>query len=449
MITYSIIQKSQLEGTSRLDAEYYQPEYLSKVKNLSRFPTVKLQNIAYITDGEHGSPIFDETSGIKYFSAQHVKDCLIDPSEAKYISKIIDSRNKRSRLQAGDILLSTVGTIGFAGLVTKELLPANIDRHVARIALKENTLQPEFLIAFLNSSYGKFQTLRESTGNVQLNLFIDKIKELKVPKKNNTEIAKLVQLALDQIDNSYNLYFQAEKLLLKELGLANIAFEEESSYAVRFTDTISAKRMDPEYFQPKYEKLINVLKNKKTAPLNEIVEIIKPNFNPLSKPDSIFNYVELANINSSLGLINSYSKLLGKELPSRAKLMLKSGDILVSSIEGSLDKVCLVKDHQNSYVASNGFFQLRSKQLLPESLLVIAKSIVLQMQLKQRCSGTILSAVSPDSLNNIILPILPIDKQKEIADLVKKSHEARQRSKELIEEAKRKVEEMIEKGGDL
>jgi len=28
MITYSIIQKLQLEGALRLDAEYYQPEYL-------------------------------------------------------------------------------------------------------------------------------------------------------------------------------------------------------------------------------------------------------------------------------------------------------------------------------------------------------------------------------------------------------------------------------------
>ena len=36
MITYSIIKKSELEGALRLDAEYYQPEYLninSKIKN--------------------------------------------------------------------------------------------------------------------------------------------------------------------------------------------------------------------------------------------------------------------------------------------------------------------------------------------------------------------------------------------------------------------------------
>ena len=43
---------------------------------------------------------------------------------------------------------------------------------------------------------------------------------------------------------------------------------------------------------------------------------------------------------------------------------------------------------------------------------------------------------------------LSIKIQQKIADLVKKSHEARKKSKELLEEAKRKVEEMIEKGGE-
>lgn len=34
------------------------------------------------------------------------------------------------------------------------------------------------------------------------------------------------------------------------------------------------------------------------------------------------------------------------------------------------------------------------------------------------------------------------------AELVRKSHEARKRSKKLLEEAKRKVEEMINRGSD-
>jgi len=81
-------------------------------------------------------------------------------------------------------------------------LPANIDRHVARIALKEKTLDPHFLVAFLNCSFRRFQTIREATGNVQLNLFIDKIKELLVPKIDNNEISHMVKSSLQELRNS-------------------------------------------------------------------------------------------------------------------------------------------------------------------------------------------------------------------------------------------------------
>jgi len=44
----------------------------------------------------------------------------------------------------------------------------------------------------------------------------------------------------------------------------------------------------------------------------------------------------------------------------------------------------------------------------------------------------------------LIIPVLSKITQQKIVELVRKSHEAREKSKELLEEAKRKVEEMIE-----
>jgi len=99
-------------------------------------------------------------------------------------------------------------------------------------------------------------------------------------------------------------------------------------------------------------------------------------------------------------------------------------------------------------LASTGFFQFRSKEILPEVLLVLARSIVLRMQLEKQCAGTILTAVSEKSLKNIVVPILLNSTQQKIADLVRQSHEARKKAKELLEKAKRKVENMIEKGGE-
>ena len=51
---------------------------------------------------------------------------------------------------------------------------------------------------------------------------------------------------------------------------------------------------------------------------------------------------------------------------------------------------------------------------------------------------------TPEQIKNVLIPIISEDKQKIISDLVKKSFEARKKSKELLDEAKRKVEEVIE-----
>ena len=82
---------------------------------------------------------------------------------------------------------------------------------------------------------------------------------------------------------------------------------------------------------------------------------------------------------------------------------------------------------------------------MPEVLLVLAKSVVFQWQLEKRCAGTILTAVPKESIKDIFIPILPKPTQQKIADLIRRSHEARKKAKELLEEAKRKVEELIEK----
>jgi hypothetical protein len=42
------------------------------------------------------------------------------------------------------------------------------------------------------------------------------------------------------------------------------------------------------------------------------------------------------------------------------------------------------------------------------------------------------------------VPVLPFETQLEIASLVEQSHEARRNARDLLEEAKRKVEEAVE-----
>jgi restriction endonuclease S subunit len=175
----------------------------------------------------------------------------------------------------------------------------------------------------------------------------------------------------------------------------------------------------------------------------DILKNIPSNFNPADQPDKIFRYVELSNIDSSIGVIDGYSGVLGQEAPSRAKRILRTGDVIVSTVQGSLQKVALVSGEQDGYLASTGFFQLRSKEILPEVLLVLAKSPILQMQLEKQCTGTILTAVPKEGIKNLLIPSLGKSLQEKISDLVHQSHQANKKAKELLEKAKREVENII------
>lgn len=68
--------------------------------------------------------------------------------------------------------------------------------------------------------------------------------------------------------------------------------------------------------------------------------------------------------------------------------------------------------------------------------------------MKQRCSGTILTAISKDELLSMPLPMIDDGIQKEIAVKVQESFVLRKQSRQLLEYAKQAVEMAIEQGED-
>ncbi len=440
MISYSVIQKSQLEGALRLDAEYYQPEYLKVnevLKNTSRVADLT-SDIRY---GLYVEPEYKDT-GIDFIRAMNLLNLWIDGE----ILKIEEQKAPPDyRLEIGDCLIVRSGAnTGSVGIVYPRFQNATFGSYTIR--LRFNKINPFFAAVFLNTKYGLLQTQKLQTGMAQPNLNIPNIKEIKIPiidEKKQKEIEKLCLEIEEQRQGSESLYSQAEELLLEELGLKNFEVENDLSYIVNLSDVKSAHRADAEYFQPKYDKLIEKFKKYGASPLLSLVQSVAARFNPKSQPDKIFQYVELSNITSSVGTIDGFSEVSGNEAPSRAKRVLKPNDVILSSVEGSLEKVALVGKEQDEYLASNGFFQFRSKDILPGVLLVLAKSFVLQMQFEKETAGTILTAVPKEAVKNIVVPKINKPTQQKIADLVQKSHEARSKAKQLLEQAKSKVEDLI------
>lgn len=88
---------------------------------------------------------------------------------------------------------------------------------------------------------------------------------------------------------------------------------------------------------------------------------------------------------------------------------------------------------------------LHCDSINPETLLVLMKSMIGQLQLKKGCSGTILTAISKGKLKKIVLPIVPPNIQVQIKKQISKMYEVRRKAKTLLDIAKCGVEKAIEK----
>ncbi len=449
---YSIVNLKTVKENSdfRIDAEYFEPSYQKLEKFLSSKETKDLNDYSvFIKKG-----IFDispnnyvEEGGVAFLRSGDLKDEFISSDEIIRITKESHEKEKKTELVTNDLLMAKVGTIGDVA-INLRFEKLNFSQNVIGIKIKKEYKPISgFLLSFLNCSYGRNQVNRVLSGQVQQKLILEDIKKVKVVNlKDSIQklISELVSRSYLLKEKSNSFYSQAEQFLLSELGLLDWKPKHTLTFIKNFSATQEAERMDAEYFQPKYEEIIEAVKKYKGGydELGNLVKINDKNFTP--KDNEQYKYIELANISSN-GEINGYTENFGNELPSRARRKVQKGDLVISTIEGSLESIALITEDWKNALCSTGFFVVNSNKLNPETLLVLLKTKVGQMQLKKGCKGTILTAIDKNELSKIVLPKIDSKTQEEIKAKITEMYEAKKLSKSLLEIAKRGVEMAIEK----
>ena len=457
-MTFSIIQKSQLEGADRIDAEYYQHEYLHLAELLKK--SKKISEVAYTCDLQSNGAfkqIFEilndgKEKTIPYIRSENVGDFFIDKNNLAFISSEAHSRLRKTQTKLNDIVMARKGKIGGATIVTNDAVDFNSNDNIVNIRIKnEKFLDPYYFAAFFNCNLGLKEVERQATGNVQpwLSMFQLRNLRLHVPLfSKQLEVREIIKESFEILNNSHTLYLKAENLLLHELGLLDYKPKEELSYIVDYSDTEKVDRIDADYFQPKYTELLEKINKKNPYKLSDLVSI-KKGFEPGSEvyqnEGKLFIRVSSLSIN---GIEQKDQKYLSDELYDKLKYDFepKSGEILLTK-DATPGISYFIKESIEGII-SGGILRLKAKiDINMEYLALCINSIIGKMQAERDAGGSIIVHWKPEQIKNILIPVLPNETQEKIADLVKKSHEARKKSQELLEEAKRKVEEMIEKGG--
>lgn len=448
MAQIAVININDLGMAMRFDAQFYQPQYLI---DTSKGKWSKIRDVLKKCEYGLSLAMNDEKIGVPMFKMDDISHTFLFSDTVRY-AEVSESEEKRFKCKVDDVFFNRVNSeefVGRTGIFKDSSLNAVFASYLIRLQPKKELVLPQFLNIFLNSKYGQKQIDRYKRRAVnQANVNAQELQEFFIPippTEFQKQIAELVDNSWQQLEKSKSLYFQAEQLLLQELGLEDFTPQWVAGYETDHDNVLDVLRIDAEYFQPKYRIIEDRVKEYKNGwdYLPKLIEVSKEKIK--IEPEKEYQYVELADINASIGIVDSTSKIFGADLPSRAQMKLQKDDVVVSSVEGSIDKVGLILSEDKNLVGSTGFHIFRSKAFTPEANLILCKSPVLQYLFIREASGTILTAISSNSLKNIVVPKLDKALQEKITKLVQESHKCVLESRQLLEQAKREVEKLIEK----
>jgi type I restriction enzyme S subunit len=204
-------RRESLAQLDRLAQSIFVEMFGDLFTNTKGFPVSRLGDCCDVRDGTHDSPSY-VAEGYPLVTSKNLRDGKIDLSDVNFISEAdYNEINRRSKVDAGDILMPMIGTIGNPVLVDEE--PAFAIKNMALIKFKPESPQREFVLQFLRSDCFDGLVASKNKGGTQKFLALGEIRGLPLPvpeEASQTEFSKRIhaisrkrtcyEQALDGID---------------------------------------------------------------------------------------------------------------------------------------------------------------------------------------------------------------------------------------------------------
>jgi restriction endonuclease S subunit len=446
----SEVKLSELEYSGRIDAEYYKPSFLKYESIIKEKGSVSLSEISKFLIGPFGSAFtvdnYIKDKDYRYIRGKDVKPLRIMDDDNVYIPKKDFVRLSRYALKENDILISVVGTIGNAALVLKKDLPSIFS--CKSTVLRPYSINPKYLVVYLNTKYGKELLLRKERGAIQKGLNLDDLKCLNifVPSQSfQKSIEKKYDDSLQKYAQSKSFYRQAEALLLETIELSNFKPSTKATNIKSFKNSfLTTGRLDAEYYQPKYEEIESKIKKYKEG-FSIISKQFKQNKTIFAASEKQYNYIEIGDVNVGNGSY-VFNMIDVTELPANAKIKSKRGNLLISKVRPNRGAVTIINENILNLVVSGAFTILEEKgNYKKEVLFVLLRTPYYKEWLLKYNVGTSYPVIKDEDVLNLPIPLISDEIQQQIASLIEESFSLRRKSDKLLEEAKTMVEREIEK----
>lgn len=380
----------------------------------------------------------------------------VDINTGKYEISVIDKfeapSRARKKVDKGDILISTVrpnrnavaiisendeglvASTGFAVLLSKD----NIDRYYSFAALKN-----QFTIK---------QLIRKASGGMYPAIAEEEVMSLKIPIP-SPEIQKYigdkVRRAEELREEAKRLKKETEDLIINKLGTINL--EENRNYSSAFISSGKiVERIDSEYYHSKYLKIEDEL-NRKGYKVKKLGEVCTRIFNgrTYSTTDKERKYCNVGVGELGDWFVNkSKEKFINEKVDK--KYCLKANSIIWGNAAHLAkyigEKVNIVLEEETVIPTTEvTAIEPNEEAIDPYYLFIFMRTQWGYYQIQRTVKGMTAHSY-PQDISNILVPIIDLTNEEleVLKNNVVTSYKNELNAKQLIQQAKQDVEDLIE-----
>lgn len=211
------LKKKRFEAVS-LAEELFRATFLDMfgdpIKNSKNWGKRRLGDlISFLTSGSRGWAKYYSELGSKFLRIQNVGKNRLLLDDIAYVTPLPGAETERTRVKAGDVLLSITADLGRTAVIPNDFGEAHINQHLA--ILRVRGIQPLYLAAFLASEGGQAQIKRLNKEGVKAGLNFDDIRSINVlvpPENKQKDFEHIYNHILGMLEKEKLGFLNSEEL---------------------------------------------------------------------------------------------------------------------------------------------------------------------------------------------------------------------------------------------
>ena len=331
-------------------------------------------------------PHQDAENGYPLIKMGNVGRGNFDVSTVEYIAEQAKAEPSHL-LRHGDVLFNTRNTLDLVGKVAiwrTELPVAYYNSNLMKLDFNPDFIASNSYMNYAlnsNSSITALRTLATGTTSVAA-IYTRDLMQLPTiipPKYDQYAIAE----ALSDVDS---LLSALETLVAKKQAIKRAAMQQLLTSKTRLPG-FSGQWM--------------------TKRIGDIAEVDPENLSSETHGEFTFNYISLEQVDA--GILLGYSELMFRKAPSRARRILRHGDVLMSTVRPNLLAHLLYCEQIPNAVCSTGFAVLRAKRGLSDPAFLFAHLFgpFVTKQIDQTLVGSNYPAINSHDVESLQIPCPP------------------------------------------